>query len=207
MQTLSTRVRHARITTREVLVHLRKTGGLKRKQYLHFLKSQYLIASRAYISLCQDGQASVQYVETNDSTAGNHSMPVQLTTSELSSMSKYFGELTFLNEALHLYQTELLKTNHVYKQKSQAAYSTVEKLYSKETYSGNQLRIATIDVGDQNSQPANQDALHSVPQKSNTRTLASGFGNLLQSNCNFTETTPFCIQILKWAQEGKLCLN
>jgi len=208
MNTLLTKVKHARITTREVLIHLRKNGELKRKQYLKYLKMQYRMAGNAYEILQSAANRVENQTESLNALYNKKSaMPVNLVKSELSSMSRSFDEITFLAEAWRFYQKEQMKEDATGMIDIYPVSDFAGNFLPKDENSTKQTAKLALNNPETCQHFTNKSSPHTNPQTQKIPTLTSGFGQLNLHNNNSGSGTPLCIQILKWAQEGKLNLN
>ncbi len=209
MNTLLTKVKNAKITTREVLIHLRKTGELKRKQYLKYLKLQYLMAGSAYEIL----QSATSKVEENQPEKLNThynkkpAMPVNLSKSELSSMSRAFDEITFLAEAWRFYQKEQMKND---------ATRKMDIYPVSDLHGGSASMAAKNTIRDGKSVMNDNETYQHFTNKSSLQSnalprktlIVNNVIDKLNSHCyDNGNSTPFCIQILKWTMEGQFNLN
>lgn len=204
MKSLLTQIKHAKITTREVLIHLRKNGGLKRKSYLKYLKMQYRIASDTYnILQSAEKNPNYPYYTPNEKKL---TMPVHLVKSEISTMSKSFEDNTFLTEAWHFFQKEMMRKsskNPVYVPVSGFAEVADIKVTKSTKTAGKSIWNNTETL----SYSTNKNLIQTMPQSLTPLTPTSGFDKLNQFSEDPRKYTPLCTQILKWAQEGKLNLN
>ncbi|MCF6169908.1 MAG: hypothetical protein L3J31_03660 [Bacteroidales bacterium] len=208
MQTLLTKIKHAKITSREVFIHLRKNGELKRKQYLKYLKMQYRVAGDAYVILQSDyNRADGQPGKLNSHYNMKSAMPVNLAKSELSSMSCSFAEMTFLAEAWRFFQKEQMKEDSSRKLNIHVLTGFAGGAFSKGVIRANQGRSVPLNYGQTDPPPTNKSAFqaNSLPQKTLVLSNEPGSQNLYCNNSN--NSTPFCIQILKWTMEGQFHLN
>lgn len=207
MKSLLTQIQHAKITAKEVLIHLRKNGELKRKPYLKYLKMQYRVAGNTYVLLQSKDKIVVNNSETPFNTPNNKklTMPVHLVRSEISTMSKSFEDIGFLAEAWRFYQKEMMRGSSI-----DNSFIPVSKYSSvSDTTATNNTKTINQPTWNNStrSQSTNNSLSKTVPQSPTTLTLASGFDKLNHHCMDPRKNTPLCIQILKWAQEGKLNLN
>ena len=207
MKSLLTQIQHAKITAREVLIHLRKNGELKRKPYLKYLKMQYRVAGNTYELLQFTDKSIVNNSETPFNTPNDKklTMPVHLVRSEISTMSKSFEDIGFLTEAWHFYQKEMMRNSSV--DHNFVPVSKLSKVSEITVTNNTKSKDQPIWNNNTHSQSTNNSLTKTIPQSPTTLTLASGFDKLNQHYKDPRKNTPLCIQILKWAQEGKLNLN
>ena len=179
MDSLLTKVKHAKITSREVLIHLRKNGEIKRKSYLKYLKMQYHLAGDAYCVLQSTSNNFENPLKNTKSPNGKKSvMPIHLAKSEMSTMSHSFEDTTFLTEAWHFFQKKMMinlsgksVTHSDYKlDKSSAFISASNTKYTEElVWNNNESPIFT-----------NKSSHKTKPQVLKIRPPASSFGTLSQ---------------------------
>jgi len=204
MKSLITQVKHAKITSKEVFIHLRKNGELKRKSYQEYLKMQYRLAGDTYkmlhaVNLNFENQSKNPNNNPNEKKL---TMPVHLVKSELPAMSKSFNDISFITEAWHFFQKENMKDcscsstfTPVPNANKTDSLSTEKRIEQNKNYLLNKEELHPKNL----LQPKRQSTLTLSP--------ASGFDKLNQYYTSPRKNTPLCIQVLKWAQEGKLNLN
>ena len=206
MKSLLTHIKHAKITTREVFIHLRKNGDLKRKSYSKYLKMQYRLAGEACTSLQSTGAIFEDHQETPYNTPHEKklTMPLHLVKSELSTMSKSFEDISFLTEAWHFFQKEMMKPSRF------TAFKPVSEFTEVKGFTASNSTESTIEpilnTQDINLEFSYKNLVQTTAQSQLTLTPASGFDRLNQLK-NPQINSPLCIQVIKWAQEGKLNLN
>ena len=205
MNSLLSNVKNAKITTREVLIHLRKNGEIKRASYLKYLKMQYRLAGDAYKMLQSTSNNFENHPKINTPADKKSSMPIHLSKSEMSIMSYSFDDITFLTEAWHFYQKKMMM--------NLAGKPDVHPISKPTIPSGfvttNRKKHPEELIWNNNESPifTNKSSQQTKPQVLKIRPPASSFGTLSQHYRDPLKSTPLCIQILKWAQEGKLNLN
>ena len=206
MKSLITQIKNAKITSKEVFIHLRKNGELKRKSYQNYLKMQYHLAGDTYelLHAVEQNFKNQSNFPNSNATEKRLSMPVHLVRSELSVMSKSFEDISFLTEAWHFFQKEAMKTcsinpgfSPVSEMNKSFEFTTTSNTKQNEEYLLNKEEIQTSDKTLQQTKY----------QSTLTLSTASGFDKLNQFYTNSRKNTPLCIQVLRWAQEGKLNLN
>jgi hypothetical protein len=206
MKSLLTQIKHAKITTREVLIHLRKSGELKRKTYLKYLKMQYRLTGETYARLQSNENNCTNNPENLYNTPNEKklTMPVHLVKSELSAMSKSFEDTSFLTEAWHFFQKEMMNNSC----KSPDFHPVPEFVKISELSTINYSNHSDDNNTDETLLfTTNNNAIQTKPQSQATLIPSSGFDKLHQYYRDPQENTPLCVQVLKWAQEGKLILN
>ena len=143
-------------------------------------------------------------IPNNNPSEKKLTMPVHLVRSELSVMSKSFEDISFLTEAWHFFQKESMKTCSI--NPGFSLVSGMSKLSdftsAKSTKQNEEYLLDKEEI-----QPANKNLPQVKYQSTLTLSPASGFDKLNQLYTNSRKNTPLCIQVLRWAQEGKLNLN
>ena len=202
MKSLLTQVKHAKITSREVFIHLRKTGELKRKSYQKYLKLQYRLASDTY-EMLHDTENNFEN-QSNNPNEKKLTMPVHLVKSELPAMGKSFEDISFLTEAWHFFQKENMRTCSC-----KPSFSPVSEFTKTAglASTGSTKQNDKYFLNNEETRITNKNSLQTKYQSTLTLSPASGFDKLNQYSNSPRKNTPLCIQVLKWAQEGKLNLN
>ena len=119
-------------------------------------------------------------------------------------MSKSFKDISFLTEAWHFFQKEaMLSCNY---NNTFCPVSDLTKIGDFTINSNIKQHIEYI-LKDSATTPASTGLPKIETQSILTQSPASGFDNLNQYALNPEKNTPLCIQVLRWAQEGKLNLN
>ena len=208
MKSLSTQVKHAKITSREVFIHLRKNGGLKRKSYAAYLKMQYHVAGCVYQKLqSTENHLACNAKKTNsNSTLLESNMPVNLYKSELSAMSQTFDDTSYLTEAWHFFLKEKMKNTRV----KLVTKPIPEMAGISNSPLANQvitIEEPRLNIESTANHSRGRYLQQETPQTEIKLIAASGFDKLNQNIDNSGKAVSLCSQILNWAKEGKLILN
>jgi hypothetical protein len=204
MKSLATQVKNARITTKEVFIHLRKNGELKRKQYRKYLKLQYHTAANTY-QMLRSGEASFGNNPKNPYNTPvdeKLTMPLHLVKSEISTMSKSFDDTSFLAEAWHFYQYEMMKEADAHF----AANPACGFISNTNTSATGNIKTNEDDGLTKNVSPTNPSKEY-LPQTANQPQTTIAPVKTIQYNKHTKKCNSLSYQVLKWAQEGKLNLN
>jgi len=132
-------------------------------------------------------------------------MPVHLTKSEVSIMCYTYNEICYLTEAWHFYQKERMKKSHddfVLEPFSNNNKNSSQQTNNLNKLNGHKKTTYKNILSDTNKNPQQVKA-----QTQTITTPASGLTTQNPLINNFRKSIPLRIQVLKWAQEGRLILN
>lgn len=196
-------IKHAKYTAKEVMIHLQKNGKFRTKQYSAYLKMQYHMASETYSMLSTTKQnlpSDLLYPDDKECA-----MPVHLTISEVSIMCYTYNEICYLTEAWHFYQKERMKKS--YDDFVLDSSTKEDKNSGLKINDLNQFSKHTRATYKNISNNTKKNPLQAKAQTQTITTPSSGLTKQNQLSSNSGKSIPLRIQVLKWAQEGRLILN